>query len=155
MRTTTLGSLAAAFVVFSAGQGFAQAIDELEFYRADWNAEVPAVIGFTAETDGSRRAVVVARSRVDRPLDEGGTFRGIVMRAEVRCSERSWRIVDMTRYDANYAAVSGMKDAAWAPLVRETPLHASIADVCDGGHLVPAGLRSDDPVEVQRWLDGL
>lgn len=153
MRTAGLAAALGLAGTSIAGEAAAQSFGLLDFRRSDWSSEVPAVIGVTDGAGGVRQAVIIARSPVDRPMDGGGTFRGMVIRTEIECQDRRWRIIDMTRYDRDYAAVDGLGAAAWAPLVRETPLHASIADVCDGGHDGPVGISSSDPVAVQEWLD--
>lgn len=109
---------------------------------------------FTAEVDGIRRATVVVRAPVDR-TSEVGTFRGLVFQTEIRCQPRIWKITGAVYYAADYSVVSRQGEVPEAPLVRQTPLHAAIADVCDGGHSAPVALTTDDLVEVQRWLDGL
>ena len=150
--------LAATAVVFAFAAAPAQAQNSptLDWRRADWAPDVPAAIGFTAQKDGVIEAVIVARGRVDRPLPTGGgSFRGTVIDTEIRCADRMWRIVEVLHHDRDYVQVAQLPDFAWAPLIRETPLHASITDVCDGGHDGPVGLKSGDVVEVQKWLDGV
>ena len=137
-----------------AGTAMAQATAPLEWRLTDMSPDTPAATAFTAEMGGIRRATVVIRARVDR-RSQAGVFRGAVFQTEVRCQERLWRITSITYHAADYSVVSQTGEAPEAPLVRETPLHSAITDVCDGGHIGPVGLTADDPTEVQRWLDGL
>lgn len=138
----------------AAGTAMAQATGPLEWRRTDMSSDTFGATGFTAEVDGIRRVAVVVRAPADR-TSQAGTFRGVVFQTEVRCQERRWRITGITYYAADYSVVSQIGAVPEAPLIRETPLHAAITDVCDGGHTGPIGLTTDDPVEVQRWLDGL
>jgi hypothetical protein len=128
-----------------------------EWRRSDLGPQAPAATAFTGETDGIRHATVVIRTKGDRTLPDGSGrhYRGVVIRTEIRCGDRMWRILSMTYHGADYAAFERMGEIAEAPLVRETPLHSAITDVCDGGHAGPIGLTTEDPVAVQRWLDGV
>lgn len=142
-------------VLISAGHAAAQTSPPLDWRRSDLAPNVPAATGFTSEVDGANYATIVARSQEDRPLPASSQmFRGMVFRTEIRCSERRWRILGASYYSKDYALVLESPEVAWAPLVRETPLHSAVTDVCDGGHTGPVGLKTDDPVTVQRWLDG-
>lgn len=144
-----------AAVAFSPPEAVGQTVPEpMEWRRTDMTPDVLGATSFTDETNGVRRAIVVLRSRVDR-LADGETFRSIVFETEIRCAERRWRLTSAAYYAADYSLVSRVGEVPDAPLVRETPLHAAIADVCDGGHVGPVGLVTDDPIKVQRWLDGL
>ena len=137
-----------------AGTASPQASAPLEWRRTDLSSDTPGATAFTAEVNGMRRVIVVARAPIDRPA-AAGPFRGMVFRTEVRCGERLWRIASVTYYAADYSVVSEVGEIPEAPLVRETPLHSAITDVCDGGHTGAIELTTDNPVEVQRWLDGL
>lgn len=143
-----------AVVSLTAGTASAQTSGPLEWRRTDMSSDTPGATAFTAEVDGIRRAVVAIRAPVDR-TSQAGTFRGVVFQTEVRCQERRWRITGITYYAADYSVVSQTGAVPEAPLARETPLHVAVTDVCDGGHMGPVGLTTDDPVQVQRWLDGL
>lgn len=151
----------AAVVVAAVLLGFAvpavaQTSGPLDWRRSDLGAHVPAAIGLSGETAAIRHATIVARAREERPLAGSltETFRGMVFRTEIKCDERLWRILSASYYSADYALVRQDGDVPWAPLVRETPLHAAVTDVCDEGHAGPAELTTDDVVAVQRWLDG-
>ena len=138
----------------AAGAAAAQA-GPLEWRRRDPTPEVSLATGFSSETDGSRYVTLVTRVDGDRQIR--GTsliFRGSAVRSEVRCAERRWRILGMTHYAADYTPVQSVPGTDWSPLGRETPLHAAITDVCEGGHTGPAALKTEDEVAVQRWLDG-
>ncbi len=124
-----------------------------EWRRTDMSADTPGATGFTPEVDGVRRATVVIRAPVDR-VSASGVFRGVVFQTEVRCAQRMWRITSVTYYAADYSVVREVGAVPEAPLVRETPLHSAVTDVCDGGHTGPVGLTFEDPVAVQRWLAG-
>lgn len=144
-----------ATVAFSSPAAALQTVSApMEWRRSDMTADVFGATAFTDEVNGVRRATVVMRSRVDRSTGEE-TFRSLVLKTEVRCAERRWRITSAYYYAADYSLVSQMGEVPDSPLVRETPLHAAISDVCDGGHVGPVGLVTDDPIEVQRWLAGL
>jgi hypothetical protein len=133
-----------------------QAAAPSEWRRTEMAPGVFAATAFTGEVDGVRRVTIVMRSREDREMQGTGMlFRGIVFENEVRCAERMWRITTGTHYAASYAVVHRITDVPEAPLVRETPLHAAVTDVCDGGHTGPVALTTSDVVEVQRWLDSL
>lgn len=126
-----------------------------EWRRSDLAPHVPAAIGFTTDSDGVRYATIVARAREDRPLPGSSqTFRGMVFRTEIRCDDRRWRILGGAYHATDYSLVLETPEVAWAPLVRQTPLHAAVTDVCEGGHTGPVDLTTDDTVAVQRWLVG-
>lgn len=116
------------------------------------SADTPAATAFSPAEDGTHAATVVIRAPVNR-MSPNGQFRGVAIHAEIWCDLRIWRIVNSTYYAADYAVLHESGPIPEAPLVRETPLHSAITDVCDGGHTGPVGLVSEDVVEVQRWLD--
>ena len=126
----------------------------LDWRRTDMSADTFGATAFTPEVDGVHRVIVVVRAPVDRS-SASGAYRSLVMEAEVRCGERLWQIMAMTYYAADYSIVRSVGPIPEAPLIRETPLHAAVTDVCDGGHTGAIGITTDDPIAVQRWLGGL
>lgn len=146
----------AAVLFGSASPVVAQTSGPLDWRRSDLAPHVPAATGLSGETGAIRHATIVARAREERPLAGSltETFRGMVFRTEIKCDERRWRILSASYYSADYALIREDGVVPWAALVRETPLHAAVTDVCDGGHAGPVTLTTDDVVAVQRWLDG-
>lgn len=142
-------ALIAAAALLSAGAAAAQTAPS-EWRRSDLAPDVRSAIGVSDEIEGSRYATLVALT-LGSPTASAG--RGAVMRAEVRCAERRWRILGVRLYSPGFADVEEDAGDDWAPLGHETPIHRLFSDVCDAPIAGPVGLTSEDPVAVLRWLN--